>query len=181
MHETWKWVGLALITLILAGCEAAANERLTLPDIEITFRFDVAGNVLSDGQPYTAIATNVIDLSAALQQRGGYTKNEVVAATVMAAEIERIQPTLIDLAELISEARILLTAAGLNDLEVAARTGFPNDEIAPLAPQRGVEVSAFVKKPTFGAKLRLVPRQSDAHETYRYEVRLTLRVQVEGV
>ncbi|BBM71977.1 hypothetical protein [Rhodothermus marinus] len=183
MHGKGGWLALALLafTLVLAGCEAAASERLTLPEIEVSFRFEVSGNALTDGQPYTATSVNTVDLMTALQQRGGYTKNEVVAATVTAAEIERVQPALTDLSELLSEARVLLTASGLSDLEVASRTGFPDDETASMAPRSGADITAFVKKPAFGAKLRLVPLQPDAGETYVYEVRLTLRVQVEGV
>ena len=172
---------LILLALVLAGCEATASERLTLPDIEVAFRFEVDGSELTDGQPYTVTATNTVDLAAALQQRGGYTKNEVVAASVTAAKIERIQPTLTDLSELLSEARVLLTASGLSDLEVASRTGFPDDEVASLAPRSTTDVTAFIKKPTLGARLQLVPLQPDASETYIYEVRLTLRVQVEGL
>ena len=183
MYGTGGWLALALLafTLVMAGCEAAASERLTLPEIEVSFRFEVSGSVLTDGQPYTATAVNTVDLTTALQQRGGYTKSEVVAATVTAAEMERIQPPLTDLSELLSEARLLLTASGLNDLEVASRAGFPDDETAALAPRSSADIAAFVKKPAFGAKLRLVPLQPDAGETYIYEVRRTLRVQVEGV
>ncbi len=175
------WFGPALLMLVLAGCEAAGNERLTLPDIEVTFRFEVNGNALTDGQAHTATATNTVDLTPALQQRGGYTKSEVVAATVTAAELERIQPTLTDLSALLSEVRVLLTASGLSDLEVASRAGLPDDEVATLSTRSSTDIAAFVKNPAFGAKLRLVPNQPEPTETYIYEVRLTLRVQVEGI
>ncbi|WP_243664027.1 hypothetical protein [Rhodothermus marinus] len=147
MHGKGGWLALALLafTLVLAGCEAAASERLTLPEIEVSFRFEVSGNALTDGQPYTATATNTVDLTTALQQRGGYTKNEVVAATVTAAEIERVQPALTDLSELLSEARVLLTASGLSDLEVASRTGFPDDETARW-PREACGHHRFCKK-----------------------------------
>ncbi|SHK80556.1 hypothetical protein [Rhodothermus profundi] len=181
MYKNRRWWGLALLVLMLSGCEAAGTERLTLPEIEVSFRFEINGNALTDGQPATIIAVNTVDLAPALQQRGGYTKSEVVAATVTAAAIERIQPLLTDLSEVLSEARVLLTAPGLNDLEVAGRAGFPDDETASLAPRSGTDVAAFVKKAAFGAKLHLVPLQPAPDEHYIYEVRLTLRVQVEGV
>ncbi|MDQ7040895.1 MAG: hypothetical protein Q9M35_08130 [Rhodothermus sp.] len=181
MKRNGGWIGIALLVLLLAGCESVTSERLTLPDITLSFRFEVDGSVLTDGQPYTATAINTADLMAALQQRGGYTKNEVVAATVTAAELERIQPTLTDLSALLSEVRVLLTASGLSDLEVASRTGFPDDEVATLSTRSSRDIAAFVKSSAFGAKLRLVPRQPDPTETYIYEVHLTLQVQVEGI
>ncbi len=179
MKRNGRWIGIAL--LLLAGCESVTSERLTLPDIEVTFRFEVNGNALTDGQAHTVTATNTVDLTPALQQRGGYTKKEVVAATVVAAELERIQPTLTDLDALLREVRVLLTAEGLTEREVAVRTGFPADETASLSPRSDTDVAAFVKKTALGAKLQLVPLQPDPSETYIYEVRLTLRVQVEGI
>jgi len=169
------------LMVVLAGCEAAANETLTLPPVEVTFRFEVNGNVLQDGQAYTATSMNTIDLTQALAERGGYRKNEVTRALVTGATLIRIQPVLTDLADLLTETRLMLSASGLNDTEVAARTGFPDESEAALAPRSGIDVTAFVQQPFFRAKLRLVPRNPNPQEQYVYEVRLTLQIQVEGV
>lgn len=179
--RAYPWLWLLGLVLVLAGCEAAANETLTLPPIEVSFRFEVNGNALQDGQAYTATATGSVDLTQALAERGGYRKTEVTRTLVTAATLTRIQPVLTNLADLLTEARLLLTASGVNDTEVASRTGFPSETEAALSPRTGIDVTAFVQQPSFGAKLRLVPRNPNPQEQYVYEVRLTLQVQVEGV
>jgi hypothetical protein len=118
---------------------------------------------------------NRVDLTSQLE---GFSKSEILSATVVSATLFRRQPVEANLGELMDAVALQLDAAGLSRAQVAGLQGLPDDNEATLDLASTGNVTGFVRAPTFGAVLNFTGL--DAND-YVFEVRLRLRIQVEGV
>lgn len=170
-----------LLLLGLAGCDTVdSNEPVVLfADVDV-FRFTFEADAIDANSPAVLTADAEVDLAAFLRQQG-FTKDEVISATVSSARLEIIFPVS-ETADFMDEAILLLDADGLPTLEVAEQTSFPsdNDEVT-LTVRSGRDVADYVQAPTFTSVLRIDPARLEAGEDYELVAVLRLRIEVEGV
>lgn len=170
-------LGVALFgcLLVLAACDTVAPEPITLPVRDVTFEFAFRSDTLGGGEIVVASA-NRANLAGQLE---GFSKEEILAAEVVSVELERIEPPLTNLDALLTSAALELTVDGGAPRTVGTASSLPADFEADLTPSGG-DVGAVLRAPSFGARLRLVPRTLP-DDRFEFQVRVALRIEVEGV
>lgn len=169
---------LAALLLFLPACDTVAdlgNENVILTR-DVTFSFDFM--VDTPQAALRATSTNQVDLSGQLE---GFTKAEILSATVTSARLTRVQPVRADLAELMDAVLLELTASGGSATTVAQQAGLPASAEGALTVSGSPGVTSHVKAPSFGAALTFTNLAVPALGIYRFEVTVRLRIEVEGV
>lgn len=166
------------VATLVAACDAVtAPEPITLQSKTVSFRFEFTAGGVSPGELVDVQSEGTVDLGPDLEA-DGFTKGEVLSATVTAVELERISPTTVNL-NFLEEASIDFVASGISRRTIASSTSLPDNRTAMLSIGNG-DVTTFVTAPSFQAALSVVPETvPDAGWVLRANV--TLRIDVEGV
>jgi hypothetical protein len=169
---------LAAVMILMASCDAVtAPEPITLQSKTVSFRFEFTGDGVSPGDLVDMQSEGSIDLGPELLD-DGFTKGEVLSATVTSVELERISPTNVNL-NFLEEASIGFSASGISARTVAASTSLPDSRTANLSVSSG-DVTAYVVAPSFQAVMSVVPETVPA-AGWVLRANVTLRIDVEGV
>ncbi len=169
----------AFLTLTLAGCDTLEDGTETvLLQKEATFRFEFAAESVPPGKDVTFTSRDQVDLSNNLD---GFAKSEIVAAEVVSANLQRIQPPLTSLNQIVRAAELQIVSEGLSGVTVARQNDFPAGPATSLTVNSVQDVSAHLRKPAFGLTLTMTPADLEPLEDYALEVTVRLRITVEGL
>ena len=169
---------LAALLLLLPACDTVGeigNENVILTR-DATFAFDF--QVDAPQASLRATSTNQVDLAGQLE---GFTKAEILSATVTSARLTRIQPVRADLSELMNAATLELTASGASATSIAQLASPPASAEAQLTITGSPAVTSHVKASSFGAALTFTNLAVPSLGVYRFEATVRLRIEVEGV
>lgn len=171
---------LAAVSLLLlwmtSGCDGLVDPVgdsifLTSPAQEFCFRF----TGVTAGGSKSILSANSIDLGAYLQQQG-FTRSDVISATVQSAEISLLFP-IDETLSMLDRASVSLRAGG--EAAVASAEAFSDARRADLTVS-GADVAGIVQAATFQAVLQLAGARTVA-EDIEISVSLRFRIEVEGV
>lgn len=178
-HRVHSILVLVTVTLALASCDVVApTDGIPLQEKTVTFRFEINTDGVSPGETVQATSEESANLEQALDA-DGYTKAEVLSATVTRVELERINPTSVDLG-ILEEALLALTASNISSKTIASSTSLPASRSASLPVSSSPDVTSYVIAPSFRGSLTLVPETVPGGIlVLRATVRL--RIEVEGV
>lgn len=169
---------LVLVAVVLASCDAVtATEPITLQSKTVSFRFEFDSEGVSPGGSVDAQSNADVDLGPELLS-DGFTKAEVITATVTSVELERISPTQVNL-NFLEEASIDFAASGISTRTIAGSNSLPDSRTAMLSVT-SANVTTFVVAPSFRAVLNVVPESVPEGE-WVLRSNVTLRIDVEGV
>lgn len=169
---------LALVTVVTASCDVVtASEPLTLQAKTVSFRFEFSSDGVDPGETVEVQSEESANLGPDLSA-DGFTKAEVLSATVTAVELERISPATVDL-NFLDEAQLSFTASGVSARTVATSSSLPSARTASL-PLSNTDVTTFVVAPTFRAALAVVPA-TVPQAGFVLRANVTLRIRVEGI
>lgn len=169
---------LAIVAILIASCDAVTDpDAITLQSKTVSFRFEFSADGVSSGDLIDAQSEGSVDLGPELLN-DGFTKGEVLSATVTSVELERISPTNVNL-NFLQEASIDFSASGISARTVAASTSLPDSRTANLSVSSG-DVTAYVVAPSFRAVMRVVP-ETVPPAGWVLRANVTLRIDVEGV
>lgn len=162
-----------------SGCDTLApREPIVLPEKRVTFRFEFNSAGRSVGEPLEVVSNASADLADDLA-REGFTKAEIISATVLSVELVRILPVGVNVSFL-SEAGLALRSTGVARRTIARSTALPNDHRATI-PVVDAGVTSYVTRPSFEAVLTGIPASLRPNEQYVLEATVRLRIEVEGV
>lgn len=181
----------ALLVLVvgltaLSGCDSA----LTDPDVvilthELTrsgdgspVRFSFDADDVTVGQSTVLRCGCTVDLDPWLASQG-FSRDDLVAATVQSATLTKISPPLERL-DFLDSAVLRFEAAGLQATEVATRSVFPDAIDVALNPVAGRSVLAFASRDEFEPVLVIEAADLQAGALYELDVEVTLRLELEG-
>ena len=183
MHVSrWRRTGvgvlLALVGVVIASCDAVtATEPITLQSKTVSFRFEFDSDGVTPGGSVGVQSEADVDLGPELLS-DGFTKAEVISATVTSVELERISPTTVNL-NFLEEASIEFAASGIAGRSIAGSNSLPDNRTAMLSVT-SANVTTFVVAPSFRAVLNVVP-ESVPEGGWVLRSNVTLRIDVEGV
>ena len=164
---------------LMASCDTVnPTDNIILPEKTFSFRFEINAADLSQGESFAVEAEDPVDLGPALSA-DGFTKAEVISATVTRVELERVSPAGVDLS-ILDQAQVALVAAGGASRTIASSSSLPDDPSTTLSISGNSDATSFVTAPSFEGVLTIVP---DAVPQGLLVMRATvsLRVEVEGV
>ncbi len=176
---------LGLVMLFLGGCDATSSEPVRLAPKTITFEFPQFGaDDVQDGT-LQIDALNQEDLASALRA-DGFTRDEVVQATITRVELERRSVGSAPEAAggkvfgfLVSGTAQL--TQGATTQTIAERDAFdPNAAATPMTITDGQATSIVAASSPFGARLTLGV-DGIGPGAFRVALAVTFRVDVEGV
>lgn len=172
-------LGVTVMALALASCDVVnPTEGITLQEKTVTFRFEIDTDGVAPGQTVQVASEESENLEQALAA-DGYTKAEVLSATVTRVELERINPTSVDLS-ILDEALLAFTASNLSAKTIASSTSLPASRTASLPVSSSPDATSYVIAPSFRGALTVVPETvPDGQFVLRTTV--TFRIEVEGV
>jgi len=169
---------LATVAIVIASCDAVTDPgAITLQSKTVSFRFEFTADDVSSGDLIDVQSEGSVDLGPELLN-DGFTKGEVLSATVTSVELERISPTNVNL-NFLEQASIDFSASGVSARTVAASTSLPDSRTANLSVSSG-DVTAYVVAPSFQAVMRVVP-ETVPPAGWVLRANVTLRIDVEGV
>lgn len=172
--------GVVAISLLLASCDVVNPiGGITLPTQTASFRFEINTDGVDPGQTVQVNSEESVNLAQALDEAGGYTKAEVLSATVTRVELERINPTGVNLS-ILEEALVAFTASGVSTKTIATATSLPSSPSATLPVSSSPDVTSFVIAPSFRGALTIVP-ESVPDGILVLRATVTFRIEVEGV
>jgi hypothetical protein len=174
-----------LVLTVLQGCDSAStDDSIVLNRVEVPeFRFEFDGDVLSEGQALELTTSVRVDLTGELDGQGGFTKDDVVAATVQSAQLFQGFPVTQKLGYLDQAIVKLVTVSPARVTEVADVTNPDDLREVDMTPIANRDVSTYVKAAEFTAVLQITPGSTigiDPDESYTLAVLLELRVEVEN-
>jgi hypothetical protein len=174
---------LAVLFLTLAGCDAiidGGGEAVILrPPYTETVTFTISGAQMTAGQPVVLPPGPALDVSGYLQQRGGFTKGDIVRVEVSEVQLVRLRPVDIRL-DAFENARVVLIAQN-DETEVATRATFPAVASTTLNVPANHPVTTVLTAPSYRVRLELTPKSVQAQETYEFRVEISFQVTVAGV
>ncbi len=178
IRRTGVLVLLAAASLFVVACDTvSAPEPIELQPKTVSFRFEFDSDGVSPGEETQALSQASVDLGPELLS-DGFNKGEVLAATVSSVELERVNPTTVNL-DFLDEATLAFTASNVSTQTIAQSSSLPNSRTGSLSIGNQT-VTAFVVAPEFRATLTVVPGTlPDAGWVLRANV--TLQIEVEGV
>ena len=169
---------LLLPICILAGCDTLpGTETVVLPEKTVTLRFEFSTDGMTAGQAVDVTSTGTADLGPDLQ-RDGFTKGEVVSATVLGAELTRGTAG-VSLAFL-NEASLSVSANSVGRKKVASTSSLSDQKTIPLE-LANTGMTEYVTSPSFQGVLTLVPGSAVGGDDYTVQATIRLRIEVEGV
>ena len=167
------------IAFVLHGCDVVEGGSIFLQPKEVVFRFEFSSDDLEVGQAVVIPATNSVDLGDDLLA-DGFSKGEVLSATVSSATLERINPIGVQMSFL-SEVVVNLQVTGLSATTVARQSSLPDSRTAGLTIQPNINIANYVARSSFGSNISITPVEILANEDYVLELTLAIRIEVEGV
>ena len=171
-------VYLLLLTLT-SGCDTLGLEEggnsifLSTTTGEICFRF----SGLTAGGSQSVLSVESFDFGSFLQQEG-FSKSEVIAATVQSADIRLVFP-LGESLSVLDRATVSLRGTGAGETSVAEGTAFSSSRSASL-DVTGTGVGSAVKASSIQGVLQLVGAETISDD-FEISVNLTIQIEVEGV
>lgn len=171
-------VVLAAVAVIVGSCDAVSTpEPIELQPKTVSFRFEFDSQGVSPGATTQAPSQASVDLGPEILS-DGFDKGEVLSATVSSVELERVNPTNVNL-NFLQEAQLAFTASGVSTQTVSQSSSLPDSRAASLPVGNG-NVTAFVVAPSFRAELTVVP-QTVPDGGWVLRANVTVRIEVEGV
>lgn len=169
---------LVAFAVFLASCDAVTTpDPITLQAKTVAFRFEFDSAGLQPGETVDVQSTESVDMGPLLSN-DGFTKGEVLSASVTAVELERISPTSVDL-DFLDQAALAFSASGITTRTIASSSALPGSRSAPLT-LGSTDVTAFVVAPAFRGVLSVVP-DVVPQAGFVLRANVTFRIQVEGV
>lgn len=178
----WQLVCAVALVLMVAistsSCDAIIEPRPVDLSATTSFRFEFSTQGVTPGQTLQVQSEESANLQSELD-RFGYTKAEVISATVTSVELERINPTSIDLSVL-DEALLAFSASDVSTKNVASSESLPGSRTANLQVGTSSDVTSFVTAPSFRGSLTVVPN-TVPQGGFVLRATVTFRIQAEGV
>ncbi len=172
-------LGVVTIALALASCDTVnPTENIVLQAKTVSFRFEIDTEGVDAGQSIRVDSEDSADLEQALNA-DGFSKGEVVSATVTRVELERINPTTVDLS-ILEEAMLAFMASGVSNRTIATSTSLPSSRSATLQVSSSADATSFVVAPSFRGSLTIVPGTVPQTQLV-LRATVTFRIEVEGV
>ncbi|NNF03152.1 MAG: hypothetical protein HKN17_01695 [Rhodothermales bacterium] len=178
---------LLLATLVLSGCDtdSLGGDSVILTH---TISEDINGNDvvfafssgdIQEGRLVDIFCGCTLDIEAFLNDQG-FTKSELISATVQSARIVMLFPTSEQL-NFLDEAILKLGATGASDTEVANVSDLPAAREVNLQTLSSRDVSSYLERPGFEPILQINAGDLTDGEDYELSVILTVRMELEGV
>lgn len=175
-----------LIGGVLAGCDSAVSGEETIvltaevstDDQGDPIRFTFQADDYETGRLADVQCGCSLDLGEFLADRG-FTKADIVSATVQAARLRMLFP-IQERLDFLNRAILKLEASGNSVTEIAELEDFPASAEASLTPRSGRDVAGFVDDGSFEPILQIDPARLLAGREYEIGLVLTIRVEVEG-
>lgn len=175
-----------LLFVFLVGCDSVDPGADT---IFLTFQVsdDAQGNPIALEFDADAFQTGrlqdlncncQLDLAADLAQQG-FSKGEIVSATLQSAQIVMLFPVSENV-DFMDQAILKLTATGVSQTEVANTSSFPASRTANMTVLPNRDIAAFLEKPSFGLILQIDPESLRQGQRYEMSLVLSIRVEVQG-
>ena len=178
LHPRLSVYWAAAVLLVLSGCDVIADNPSIALSHSATFRFEFSSDGRSAGEPFEVRSTSSVNLADDLLA-DGFTKGEVLSASVTSVEISRTQPIGVHLSTL-GDVSLGLTATGVARTTIARSASLPDSDDGQLAVQNA-SITAFVTAPSFSGVLTIDPASLRANSNYVLTTTVRLRVEVEGV
>lgn len=170
---------LFIAAFVLSSCDAVApSEGLVLQEKTVSFRFEIDTDGVSAGESIEVDSEASADLEQALDA-DGYSKGDVLSATVTRVELERVNPTTVDLS-ILDEASVALRASGGSARTVASSSSLPAARTASLSIGGNDDATSFVVAPSFRGSLTIVPI-TVPQGVLVLRATVAFRIEVEGV
>ena len=178
---------LILATLVLSGCDTDSlggdsvflthtiSEDVDGDDVIFSF----SSGDIQEGRLVDLSCGCTLDVEAFLNDQG-FTKAELVSATVQSARIVMLFPTSEQL-DFLDEAILKLGATGASDTEVANTTNLPATREVNLQTLSNRDISSYLERPGFEPILQINAGDLTDGEDYELSVILTVRMELEGV
>jgi len=170
---------LVFVVFSLQGCDAVDGGTIYLQPKEAVFRYAFSADDLQVGQTSVIPAISTVDLGDALLA-DGFSKGEVLTATISSVMLERINPIGVSLS-FIDDVSVDLQATGVTNTSIADHSNLPDNRLATLTVRSGVDITGFITRPSFGSTLSILPAEIVAGEEYVLEAKVSIRIEVEGV
>lgn len=168
----------AVVAITTASCDVVATtDPLTLQAKTVSFRFEFDSEGIESGETVEAQSVESVDMGPILSA-DGFTKAEVLSATITSVELERISPANVNL-DFLEQAELAFTASGMSRRSIASSASLPASRDAPLSIANS-DVMTFVVAPTFRAVASVVPA-TVPQAGFVLRANVTLRIRVEGV
>jgi hypothetical protein len=173
--------------LLLTGCDTNSlggdsvfltqtiSEDINGGDIIFSF----SANDVEEGRLVDLSCDCTLDVEDFLNDQG-FTKAELVSATVQSARLVMLFPTSEQL-DFLDQAILKLDAPGVSVTEVANLTGFPSAREVNMQTLTSRDVASFLDGSGFEPILQIEPANLTADEDYELSVILTIRMELEGV
>lgn len=178
---------LLLATLILSGCDTDSlggdsvfltttiSEDIDGDDVIFAF----SSGDIQEGRLVDLSCGCTLDIEAYLNDQG-FTKAELVAATVQSARIVMLFPTSEQL-NFLDEAILKLSATGASATEVANISTLPAAREVNLQTLSNRDISTYLERPGFEPILQINAGDLTDGEDYELSVILTVRMELQGV
>ena len=166
------------ILLLTSGCDTLDLDPgqsiiLTTSTGEICFRFT---GVSADGSK-SILSVDSFDLGAFLEQEG-FSKAEVISATVSSADMRLVFP-LGESLDMLERATVSLRASGAGEVAVASASSFSDTRSTSLQVQSS-NIGGIVRASSFQGVLEFDGAQT-VSDDIEISVELDIRIEVEGV
>jgi len=175
-----------LLMLVLQGCDTTSSDnaivfnKVNIPE----FRFEFPGDMLSEGQALELTTSVRVDLTDELDRLGGFTKDDVIGATVQSAQLFQGFPVTQKLGYLDQAIVKLVATSPARVTEVADVTNPDDLREVDMSLIANRDVSTYVKSSEFTAVLQITPGSTSGinpDESYTLAVLLTMRIEVEDI
>jgi len=168
--------GLAI--LWLSGCDTVQEDELITLTAQETFTFDVNGATLTPAKTITLFSGNA-DVS---DQLAGFSRKDIVLATVTGIQLERLQPLGMDLNQAMTSITVLLEppSPGPNVIEIGELADVPSAASATIQPGPTGLVAPFLQADAFRTGLRFQVADTVPDQTLRYQMKVTFSIGVKG-
>ncbi len=178
---------LLMTALFVMGCDSSSSGGDTIflrheltEDIggsPITLAF--SADDLSTGRLQDIICDCELDIASFLDVQG-FSKSDIVAARLEAAEIVMLFPVNENV-DFLDQAILKLTAPGISPTEVANTSSFPSSRTGSMNILPNRDIASFLDRPTFGLILQIDPATLRAGQDYQMSLVLDMRLEVSGI
>lgn len=167
-----------LTLMWLSGCDTVQQDELITLNAQETFTFEVDGATLTPAKTITLFSGNA-DVS---DQLAGFSRTDIVTATVTGIQLERLQPPGMDLNQAMSSITILLEppTPGPNFIEIGALPDVPASASAAIQAGPTGLVAPFLQADAFRTALRFQVADTVPDQTLRYQLKVTFSIGVKG-
>ena len=163
-----------VVLVALPACDFVGEEETLQLQKTVNFRFEFSTDG-SVGDPMTQNADGTINIDDVLFDEG-YTRDEIVVATIRSVTIQRIQPVGTNL-DVFDRIDFSLVASGVNVPTHATSSSLPSNDSASLSVSSPA-ATAVLRRGEFGARITVVPT---IEEDFILQATVSLRIDVEGI